>query len=99
MLADQTPVNHGRIIKWTQHIGFLTLAGMARVIEGNHGNDSKKGYQEYCISCRLAKFDYSLHFYFYELKQNKCVHVLYCDIITIKEDYCWLFFFLTKYSV
>ena len=34
----------------------------------------------------LAKFDYSLHFYFYERKQNKCVHVLYCGIITIKED-------------
>ena len=32
--------NHGRIIKWTQHIGFLTLAEMARVVERNHGNDS-----------------------------------------------------------
>ena len=41
----------------------------------------------------LEKFDYSLHFYFYELKQNKCVHVLTCDIITIKEDCCWLNFF------
>ena len=27
---------HGRIIKWTQHIAFLTLAGMALVVEGNH---------------------------------------------------------------
>ena len=34
---------HGRIIKWTQHIGFLTLAGMVRVAEGNHGNYSKEG--------------------------------------------------------
>ena len=34
---------HGRIIKWTQHIGFLTLAEMARVVEGNHGNNSKEG--------------------------------------------------------
>ena len=34
---------HGRIIKWNQHIGFLTLAGMAQVVEGNHGNDSKEG--------------------------------------------------------
>ena len=34
---------HGRIIKWTQHIGFLTLAGTAPFVEGNHGNDSKKG--------------------------------------------------------
>ena len=31
--------NHGRIIKWTQHISFLTLAGNARVVEGN---DSKR---------------------------------------------------------
>ena len=30
------------VIKWTQHIGFLALAGMARVVEGNHGNDSKR---------------------------------------------------------
>ena len=34
---------HGCIIKWTQHIGFLTLARMERVVEGNHGNDSKEG--------------------------------------------------------
>ena len=34
---------HGRIIKWTQYIGFLTLAGMERVVEGNHGNDLKEG--------------------------------------------------------
>ena len=34
---------HECIIKWTQHIGFLTLAEMARVVEGNHGNDRKEG--------------------------------------------------------
>ena len=34
---------HGRIIKWTQHIGFLTLAEIAQVIEGNHGYHSKEG--------------------------------------------------------
>ena len=33
---------HGRIIKWTQHIGFLTLTEIAQVIEGNHVNDSKR---------------------------------------------------------
>ena len=46
------------------------------------------------ILCLLifAKFDFSLHFYFYERKQNKCVHVLYYDIIMIKEDCCQLFF-------
>ena len=35
--------NHGRTIKWAQHIGFLTLAEIAQVIEGNHGNDLKEG--------------------------------------------------------
>ena len=33
----------GRIIKWTQHIGLLTLAGISPVVEGNHGNDLKEG--------------------------------------------------------
>ena len=36
-------LQHGRIIKWTQHIGFLTLAGIVPVVEGNHGNHSKEG--------------------------------------------------------
>ena len=36
-------ITRGRIIKWTQHIGFLTLAGMDTVVEGNHRNDSKEG--------------------------------------------------------
>ena len=31
------------IIKLTQHIGFLTLAEIAQIIEGNHGNDLKEG--------------------------------------------------------
>ena len=35
-------ISYGRVIKWTQHIGFLTLAGIARVVEGNHGSDSKR---------------------------------------------------------
>ena len=34
---------HKHIINWSQHIGFLTLAEMAQVIEGNHGNDFKEG--------------------------------------------------------
>ena len=33
---------HGRIIKWTQHVSFLTLAVMERVVEGNYGNDLKE---------------------------------------------------------
>ena len=47
----------------------------------------------------LAKFHYSLYFYFNERRQNKCVHELHCDIIAIKEHCCWLIFFKTKYSV
>ena len=57
-----------------QHIGFLTFAGMARVVKGNHGND--QGKQEFCVYLSLVKLDYNLHFDFYERKQNKCVHVL-----------------------
>ena len=34
---------HGHIIKWTQHIGILTLVGMEQVVKGNHGNDLKEG--------------------------------------------------------
>ena len=71
--------------------GFLTVAEMARVIE-------RIVVRILCLT-NSAKFDYSLHFYFYERKQNKCVHVLYCDITTIKEDCCWLFFFKTQYSI
>ena len=85
-------LSHGRIIKWIQHIGFLTLAGMARVLEGNYGNNSKRKVARILCLSSLAKFIYSLHFYFYERKQNKCVHVLQSDIITIKEDGYWLFF-------
>ena len=52
--------DHGRIIKWTHHIGFLTQAGMARVVEGNHGNDSKRRVTRILCLSSLAKFDYSL---------------------------------------
>ena len=68
--------DHKHIIKWTRHIGFLTLAGMARVEEGNHGNYSKRKVARILCFSSLAKFDYSLHFYFYERKtrqMNACV--------------------------
>ena len=78
---------------------FLTLTGMARVVEGNRGNDSKRRVARILYLSSLAKFDYSLYFYFYEGKQNSCVHVLYCGIIAIKEDCCWIFFFKTKFSI
>ena len=35
--------NHGRTIEWTQHKAFSTSAEIARVVEGNHENDSKEG--------------------------------------------------------
>ena len=70
---------------------------MYPVIEGNHGKVPKRRVTRILCLSSLAKFDYSLPFYFYEGKQNKCVHALYCDIITLKEDCCWLIFFKTKY--
>ena len=39
---DTSAKRQGRIIKWTYHTGFLTLAGMDPIAEGNHGNDSKE---------------------------------------------------------
>ena len=33
---------HGRIIKGTQHVDYSTMAGMASVVEGNHGTDCKR---------------------------------------------------------
>ena len=50
-------------LSFIRHIDFITLDGMAQVVEGNHGNDSKRRVAS--ILC-LSKFDYSLHFYFYE---------------------------------
>ena len=57
------------------------------------GMIQKKGSKNYCSLlgssyCNFAKFDYRLHIYFYECKQNKCVHMLYCDTITkiVKEE-------------
>ena len=65
---------------------------MDRVVEGNHGKNYKRRVARIPCLSSLAKFDYSLHFYFYERKQNKCMHVLYCDIIRIKDDCCSLMF-------
>ena len=65
---------------------------MYPVIEGNHGKNSKRRVTRILGLSSLAKFDCSLHIYFYERKQINCVHVLRCDIITIKEDCCWLIF-------
>ena len=61
------------------------------------GKNLKEGYQDFCVYRSLAKFDYSLLFYIYERKQNKCVLVLYRDIIAIKE-YCCRLIFLKIFS-
>ena len=52
---------------------------MERIVEKNHKNDSKRKVARILYLSSLAKFDYNLNFYFYERKQNKCVHVLYCE--------------------
>ena len=62
------------------------------------GKSKRRVARILCLSS-LVKFNYSLHFYFYERKQNKCVHALHCDTIRIEEECCWLIFFKTEYSV
>ena len=62
---------YGRIIKWTYHVGFLTLAGTDPVVEGNHGKNSKRKVARILCLSSLAKFGYSLHFYFYERKTKQ----------------------------
>ena len=63
---------HGRIIKWTQHTGFLTIAGMARVVERNHGNDSKRlGSKSSVFIAVWRNLIIGLHFYFYERKTKQ----------------------------
>ena len=72
---------------------------MYPVIEGNHGKDLKEGYQEFCVYRVWRNLITVDIFIFMRVKQNKCVHMLHCDIITIREDCCSLIFFKTKYSV
>ena len=58
---------------------------MDPVVEENHGENSKRRVARILYLSSLAKSDYSLYSYFYERKQDKCMHVLHCGIITIKE--------------
>ena len=59
---------------------------MDPVLEGNHGKISKRRVARILYLSSLAKFDYSLYFYFYERKQSKYVHVLHYDInVSIKK--------------
>ena len=60
------------------------------------GKILKEGLQEFYIYRVWRNLIIVYMFIFMRVKQNKCVHVLYCDIITIKEDCCWLNFFKTK---
>ena len=78
---------------------LFNIGGDGSSRRGNHGENSKRRVARILCLSSLAKFNYCLYFYFYERKQNKCVHVLYCDTIRIKEDCCWLIFFKIKYSV
>ena len=59
---------------------------MERVVEVLKWEQFKRRVARILCLSSLAKFDYSL--YFYERKQKKYGHVLYCDIIRIKEDCC-----------
>ena len=43
---------------------------MDLVVEGNHGKNSKRRVARILCLSSLAKFDYSLYFYFYERKQK-----------------------------
>ena len=70
----------GRIIKWTQLIGFLTLAVMERVVEGNHGNNLKEGQQEFCVYRVWRNFIIVYIFSFMSVnKSNACM----CYIATL----------------
>ena len=53
------------------HRGYFEFVGMDPIVEGNHGKNSKRRLQDFCVNRRLAKFDYSLHFYFYERKTKQ----------------------------
>ena len=46
-LIKKRHLMHGFIIKQTPHVGFLTLAGMPRVVERNHGLDSQRKGRNY----------------------------------------------------
>ena len=42
-MSETTEKTMDVLLTWTQHIGFLTLARIERVVEGKHENDSKEG--------------------------------------------------------
>ena len=70
---------HERITKWTQHISYLTLAGIEQVVEGNHENNLKEGYQEFCVYRVWRNLIIVYIFIFMSVnKTNACI----CYIVT-----------------
>ena len=66
--------SQGHIIKWTQHIGFLTLSEIAQVIEGNHGNNFKEGSKNSVFIAVWQNFIIGYIFIFTNLnKTNTCM--------------------------
>ena len=57
---------------------------MDPVLEGNHGENLKEGYQEFCVYRVWRNLIIGYIFIFMSVNENKCVRVLYCDIITIE---------------
>ena len=65
LYVEKIPISiHGLIIKWTQHKGFITLAGMALVVERNHGNDSKRRVARILCLLQLGKIGLLFTFLF-----------------------------------
>ena len=58
-------------------MGFLTLAKMDPVVEGNHGKNSERRVGRILCLSSLAKFDCSLYFYCYERKQSTCIIIAF----------------------
>ena len=69
---------------YLEFFSFLFVEWIFLKLMQHGGNSKRKVARILCLSS-LEKFDYILHFYFYERKQNKCVHLSHCDIITINE--------------
>ena len=81
-------------------IGFLTLAGMDPVVEGNHGENSDRRVAR--ILCLLQYGEIWLQFTFFIFMSVNKTNACMCYIATKsspKEDCSRLIFLKTKYSV
>ena len=61
---------------------------MDPLVEGNHGKNSKRRVARILCLSSLAKFDYSLHFYFYESKTKAKLDQT--QLLTIDRVRPWL---------